>query len=213
MELLDFSIPHPSTISIIAPTGSGKSHLALEIIRRRKEVFSENIENVTFVYSEMQPSFYDLQATDPNVRFTDSLEDIEQIHGPHLVVVDDQQDTFSDKAKRDLITRFFIKLSHHRGISVILILQNAFVKALRDVNLNSQFLILFDFPRDRSTIKLIARQVCPGQTGFLSQAYNHAVANKEYGYLCMDFHPAHKKYKYWVRSNVFPSSDCVVYSE
>ena len=53
-------------------------------------------------------------------------------------------DTISKGWAKDLITRLFIKSSHHKGVSTIVVLQNAFENSLRTVNRNSQYLVMFD---------------------------------------------------------------------
>ena len=215
MDDMTFTLPHPCTISLCGPTGVGKTFLAFDIIKRRIELFSEPINSVTYVYSEFQPKFYELEASDSNVRFTNDVYEIDKIKsGPHLVILDDlQQDLVSDKQKRELVTNFFLRASHHRSISVVLLVQNPFAKGLRDVNLNTQCLILYDYLRDRSVMSHISRQICPGQTKFLQEAYIDAVIRSDFGYLVLTFHPQLKKYKYWVRSSLFPSPETVVYAE
>jgi len=145
--------------------------------------------------------------------FTNELTQLEDLcSDPCLVIIDDQMDVISKGKANDLVTRFFIKHSHHRGASVVLILQNAFKSGLREINLNTQYLVMFDQPRDRSTITSLARQICPGESKFLQDAYQKAVANKDYGYLFMDLHPRNKKCKYWLRSSVYPDENCEVFT-
>ena len=215
MDDISFILPHPSSIILAGPSSLGKSHLAFDIVKRRNELFSEPIEKVTYVYGEFQPQFYDLQSSDSNVKLTDDLFEIDQIKfGPHLIILDDiQTDLTTDKKKRELVTNVFVRGSHHRSISVVLILQNPFAAGLRDVAINSQVNCIWDFPRDRSIMSNYARQVCPGKTRFLQEAYNDAVSRSDYGYLVLLFHPQLKKDKYWVRSSLFPSSDTVAYAE
>ena len=78
---------------------------------------------------------------------------------------------------------------------MVLLVQNPFEKGLRDVNLNTQCLILYDYLRDRSIMSHIARQICPGKTKFLQEAYVDAVIRSEFGYLVLTFHPQLRKYK------------------
>ena len=215
MDDINFVLPHPSSIICAGPSSSGKSHLAFEIIKRRNELFSEPIEQVTYVYGEFQPKFYELSSSEDNIKFTNDLFEIDEIKsGPHLLILDDlQQDLVSDKKKRELVTNLFLRGSHHRSISVVLILQNPFVAGLRDVAVNSQVNIIWDFPRDRSIMTNYAKQVAPGKVRFLQQAYEDAVSRSDYGYLVLLFHPQLKKDKYWVRSSLFPTSDTVAYAE
>jgi len=200
-------------MSIVGPTGSGKTFFVADLIRKRQEIISTPIEKVIYVYSDFQPIFYKLQAEDPNILFTNRIQDIEELTtDPCLIILDDQMDTLGRGKDNDLVTRFFIKHSHHRGASVALILQNAFKPGLREININTQYLVMYDQPRDRSTIRTLARQICPGQAQFLQDAYQKAVQDRDYGYLFIDLHPRNKKYKYWLRSHVFPIEECEVYS-
>ena len=101
MDDISFTLPHPCTVTLCGPTGVGKTFLAFDMIKRRKELFSEPIEKVTYVYTEFQPKFFELEASDSNVQFTNDLYDIDKIKsGPHLVILDDvQQDLVSDKKR------------------------------------------------------------------------------------------------------------------
>ena len=66
--------------------------------------------------------------------------------------MDDEMDTISKGGANNLVTRLFIKSSHHKGVSTIVVLQNAFEKSLRAVNVNSQYLVMFDQASDCSVI-------------------------------------------------------------
>ena len=80
--------------------------------------------------------------------------------------------------------------------------------------INSQMTIAMDFPRDRSCITSLGRQICPSKCKFLHEAYDAAVRDRDYGYLVLDCHPKHKKYaKLWLRSHLFPSDECRVFIE
>ena len=213
MDLINFTIPHPATATICGSTGSGKTHLTLELIRRRREIFSEPLEKVVYICCDFQPAFYKLQAVDSDVRFTQNIKELETLTGPCLVIVDDFQDSLAKGELNELITKVYLKYSHHRNYSIVTLLQNPFSPGLRNVNINTQILILTDCPRDRSIIINISRQITPGRTQLLTQAYNAAVSNREFGYLVIDMSPRNKKFKYWLRSHLFPCGECQVYTE
>ena len=213
MDLIDFHLKHPFVKSVVGPTGSGKSYYIIDLIRNRRSIIDIPIEKVVYVYYDFQPMFYELQLEDPNIIFTNRLEDIETlVSDPCLLIIDDQMDTISKGWANDLVTRLFIKSSHHKGVSTIVVLQNAFEKSLRTVNVNSQYLVMFDQARDRSVITNLGKQICPGHVKFLQESYQKAVESREFGYLFMDFHPKNKRYKYWLRSNLYPTEDCEIYS-
>ena len=57
----------------------------------------------------------------------------------------------------------FTERSHHHNISVIFMTQNIFHpgRKARTISLNTQYMVLFDNPRDRKQIKTLAMQISP----------------------------------------------------
>ena len=79
----------------------------------------------------------------------------ENLFGHTVLVIDDLADEVDEK----LIGALFTKLSHHRSISVIFLLNNVFyrrLKTMRDISLNSHYLVLFKTARDQSSVATIA---------------------------------------------------------
>ena len=75
-----------------------------------------------------------------------------------IIVIDDMQTA----ALNDIfMANLFIRESHHRDISIILILKNLFQqgKYCRDIPLNTHYFILFKNSRDIQQIKLLGRQL------------------------------------------------------
>ena len=147
---------------------------------------------------------------EPSITFTNSLHNLKSIVEENsILVIDDQFQALNKAEDCQVIKDFYLVHSHHLRVSTIGIFQTAFHRSMREISLNSQLLILFDFIRDRTVIANIARQVCPGQTKFLQSAYDHCV-KKDWGYIVLDFHPKHKRYS-WVRSSLYPTDDCLVF--
>ena len=95
---------------------------------------------------------------------------------------------------------------------MIIMLQELFNKHLRQISLNAQYILLMDFPRDRSVARSLAKQVVPGCTQFLVDAYVKAVSSSEYGSLFLDLHQKNKRSAAWVRSQLLPSDSCRFYT-
>lgn len=207
---INFSLQHPFTFTIAGPTMSGKTFYVLDFLRRRDEIISEKIEKVVYVYTEAQAIFDNYAKEDPQIVFTTNIEDVDSLVVPKsLIIFDDKLLDFNDAKENKVIADWFIKGAHHRDCSVILILQNAYDKALRLCNINSVYLAFFNQIRDKSTIFNIAKQYCPGNTKFLLDAYNRATS-RPYRYLFFDFHQTQNNL-YRVRSNTFPDEDCEIY--
>ena len=103
--------------------------------------------------------------TIPNIVFIEGVPgDLETLINPsirNLVVIDDLMHELSNDQR---MTNLFTEGCHHRNLSVIFILQNIFHrgKELRDMSLNSHYLVVFKSPRDSSQVNHLARQMFPG---------------------------------------------------
>ena len=210
---MSFQLIHPFNCQILGPSSCGKTTLTIEILRRRREIISVPINKVIYIYSHFQPLFHELSASDPHIVFTNQIEDVDNlVENPCLVVCDDQMDSLGKSSKgNELLTRYFIRSGHHMGISWLLLLQNAFKQGLRDVNLNTHYIILFRNPRDMSIIMTLARQILAGETKFLTAAYKRAVDIKPFNHLFLDLHSRSPNPRFWCRSNIFPSEETEIY--
>lgn len=155
-------------------------------------------------YGEWQP----LYATIRGVEFVEGLPDVKTLNPTcrTLIVVDDLMAETDDR-----VTKLFTKGSHHRNISVIYIVQNLFNKNKenRTISLNSQYMVLFKNPRDASQINHLAKQMYPGHTKFMQEAFENATI-AAYGYLLVDLKqdtPEHMR----LRTNIFPGEVQYVY--
>ena len=76
------------------------------------------------------------------------------------------------------------------GVSVILILQNLYCqgKVMRNVHLNTEYVVLFRNPRDKSQFGHLARQVEPKHSKALVDAYEDATS-RPYSHLLVDLKP------------------------
>ena len=103
-------------MEIIGPSGCGKTRLITRIIRERKEIINRPLDKVLYIYSHHQPVYDELAASDPNIIFTNRLEDIEEhaSEGELLVIIDDWMDELVPRSEAlKLVTRYFVKSCHH----------------------------------------------------------------------------------------------------
>ena len=107
------------------------------------------------------------------------------------------------------IANLFSRESHHRNISVILILQNLFHqgKYCRDISLSTHYFILFKNPRDVQQIKLLGRQLDMQKK--LLDVYLDGTADP-FGYLLIDLSPGNKD-SYMLRTRIFPAEHTIIY--
>ena len=87
------------------------------------------------------------------------------------------------------LTNLFTKGSHHKNIDVTHIVYNLFEKKKnkqrRTLSLNSHYIVIFKNPRDMSQISYLARQMYPGNSKYMEEAYKDATT-APHGYLLLD---------------------------
>ena len=120
-------------------------------------------------------------------------------------------DLMQECGKDPQITKLFTQGSHHRNLSVIYIVQNLFhqSKESRTISLNCHYIVLFKNPRDRSQIVHLAKQMYPGQTKFMVEAYADATS-LPHSYLFIDLKP-HCPEEHRLRSCIFPGETSYAY--
>ena len=109
------------------------------------------------------------------------------------------------------VTRIFTKISHHRSMSVIQVVQNIFGKnkEQRTISLNSHYIVIFKNPRDKSQIINLGKQIYPGQNEFVREAFKSAT-DKPNSYILFDLRQETCD-QLRVRTNIFPGEVHTVY--
>ena len=197
---------HPFTCIVSGPSGCGKSSLVKSIIQH--DVIEPRPNNIVWLYAEDQPLYQSMT----NVEFIQGIpEDLEtrfqRRHNNVLILDDLMTQCHSDER----LTRLFSVGSHHKNLSIIFIIHNLFHygKEMRTVSLNSHYIILFKNPRDRLQISTLARQMYPGQSQFLVEAFQDAT-KEAYGYIIIDLKPTTAD-KLRIRTGILPTDRQLVY--
>ena len=197
---MDVRLKHPFTCTVAGPTGSGKSQFVFRLIKNADRLIDPPPENILYCYGEFQPSFAEL----PDVEFHEGLPNVERFDGRRrfLLIIDD----LMNEADQN-VCNFFTKLSHHRNVSVVFVSQNLFHRNrhVRTMNLNTHYLVLFKNPRDANQVATLARQMYPGKSKFVLEAFEDAT-KEPYGYLLIDLKPETDE-RYRIRTNVFPDDE------
>ena len=184
---------HPFTMMVAACTGGGKTWFVKDLLENREQWISPAPQRIIWIYGQWQPLYAEMQRIIPGMEFVKgipaNIED-EQFLNPairNLIVIDElMSEASNDKRICDLFT----KGSHHRNLSVICLVQNLYYqgKESRTMSLNSQYLVLFNNPRDQQQITVLARQMYPGQSEKFLSTYRMATS-KPFGYLLIDLKP------------------------
>ena len=111
----------------------------------------------------------------------------------------------------DRVADIFTKISHHRNLSVVYLTRNLFNKnkLTRTLNLNSHYIVLFMNARDANQVANLARQMYPGNSTFMIEAFKNATSSP-YGYLFMDLKQETDD-KLSLRTVIFPADLQYIY--
>lgn len=209
---MDVRLKHPFTCVIAGPTGCGKTQWVKKLLTQSETVVNKPPQNIIWCYGEYQPAYIEIQQTVGNVTFIEGIPDDLSQHINkelrNLIIIDDLM-TECEKDKR--VTHLFTKGSHHKNLSVILILQNLFQQGreCRTISLNTHYFALFKNPRDGSQITHLAKQMYPGNIKFVQESYRDATRSP-YGYLFVDLKPETPE-EIRLRTHIFPGETQYAY--
>ena len=199
----------PCTAIISGPTASGKSTFIFRMLHDLRHMFNTPIRKIFYFYGVWQKLFERNPALNvecikdvPNEQFLQELNSDDH----NLIIIDDLQ---SSALNNRFIANLFSRESHHKNLSIFLILQNLFHQGQysRDISLNTHYFILFKNPRDINQIKILGNQLGFGKK--LIQAYSDAT-NNPFSYILIDISP-HSNSSYILRTNIFPDEYATVY--
>ena len=116
-----------------------------------------------------------------------SLEASIKLSGPIAMVFDDMM---MQCASSELIAQAFTQKRHHQDLNVILFFQSLYCqgKVVRNVPLNTEYVVLFRNPRDKSQFGHLTRQLEPKHSKALVDAYVDAKP-RPYSHLLVDLKP------------------------
>ena len=143
---------HPATIMMCGPTGSGKTTVLIQLIKRG--MFDPLPKHIIVFHGEQQDIYKQFPAGTSFIKGW-SPELVENVPNDSLVIIDDLMSEVKDCPQ---LSKLYTKMSHHRNISVVWLTQNLFPrgKQCRDISLNSQYILLFRNPRDQAQVCFVA---------------------------------------------------------
>ena len=165
---------HSFPALVAGPTCCGKTQFVKRLLEAGENMIDGAPENIIWCYGMYQPAYDEMQRTIRNLTIIEGVpSDLESMINPsirNLVVLDDLMEELTNNNR---ITNTFTKGCHHRNLSVTFLLQNIFHrgKQLRDMSLNSHYLVLFKSPRDSSQVNHLAKQMFPGHTKYMQESF------------------------------------------
>jgi GTPase SAR1 family protein len=175
-------IHYPSNIIICGATNSGKTILALSLLRNSASIFQPPVHQRFYLYRHYQKSF---DAYRDSVQFILDLSELPQDHEPALLVIDDHMDSLTP----ELVHLF--TAGRHRNLSIIFLTQNLYYPdpKTRTINANSCHVVLLKSPRSGVQLQTLSRQYfSAARRGGLMKAFEDATRNR-FGYFWINLDP------------------------
>lgn len=204
---MDLTFQHPCTALVVGGTGAGKTFFMKKLIENREAMFNTAFEKIIFYYSEWQPLYEELKAVVDFRQELPILDDHPPGQGPKLLIIDDFMDEVKSHNKE--LLKFYIKGSSHRNLSIFFLSQCLFPDGMRQISLNSHYIVLFKTSRDLAQIRTFCLQVDPTQWRALLEAYEDAT-KAGHSHILFDFKPKQLDHLR-MRTLIFPGESTVVY--
>ena len=161
-------------------------------------------DRITWSYDVYQPIY----GTITGVNVVQGLPELDMLDPgeKHLIIIDDQMDDVDQR-----VSDLFTKYSHHKNLSVMLIVQNLFNKNKyhRTISLNTHYMVLFKNPRDQSQMRTLAQQMYPHNMKRFVEAYEFATS-RPHGYLLVDLKQTTPELLR-LRSRIFPGEEIDIF--
>ena len=205
----DLRLQAPFTMQVVGGTSSGKSFWTRRLLESAAQLIHPAPDRIIYAYGEWQEMFLEMKGVEFVQGLSENLVSRENLKGHTCLVIDD----LSDEVDEKLIGALFTKLSHHRNISVVFLLNNLYyrgLKNMRDISLNTHYLVLFRSARDQGSITTIARQMYGKNYKLLLAAYEDATSEK-FGYLMIDSKAATPN-EIRLRTKIFPGETSICYT-
>lgn len=151
-------------------------------------MFDKPIDEIIWCYAQENSLQSIKEHIDPKHKIKYVKGVPETFENPHnksiLIVIDDlMMENYGER-----ICSLFVHGSHHRGFSLIYIVQNLFASSryMRTISLNASYLVIFNSPRARSQFKFLARQLLPEHPSSLYNVYKEATEERPFSYFFID---------------------------
>lgn len=198
----------PFNLIVNGQTQSGKTTFCKALLRNWDRCTSGQLGHVLWMYGLAQPQLFNEigEIVSNEVSFVEGfniqcIKKMLEKNEPFTIFMDDlNREAFGNP----YFATLFDGIGHHSHCNIIVISQNLFDKSryFRHAMLNTKYLVLMSSMRDLGSVEILGRQVFPRQPGYISQAFENAMALKPYSHLLLDLSP-YQHVELRVRANMF----------
>jgi len=204
----DVRLLQPFRAVLVGSVGTGKTKLAHRIAAGYPEVTDKKFDFIYVIYSVFQEEYATLAdfcstlLLTSEIPSTEELEKLPLFNKNSLIIIDDREE-YNQTKWMARIANLFTVFSRHKNTSIIFTVHDIFLgsKAATVVMRNASYLIIFESVRDKSSVKVLGRQLIPEHPSFLSEAQKQATA-KKHGFLLIDLRSGLGDNKFKFRSTI-----------
>ena len=167
------------SIMVVGPSSCGKTVFVEKLLKERSRLFTPPYNPVVYCYSANQPTMFERMKKEQGIHFYEGILDTQLLDkwykktkGGILVLDDLMREGSDDHRVLDLLTRD----SHHRGINVIFMTQDMFLKGkhAKTISRNAHYIIAFKNPRDQLGVRILTQQAFPQEFKDVLNIYRDA---------------------------------------
>ena len=152
----------PSNIMIVSPSFSGKTSLAMALLKNKDHIFSDKVHGIVICYTIKQDIYETLNGNvilhEGVPSYDNFLEWRTKFKNNHFIcLLDDLLNEMLTKDNLSQTETIFTRLGHHFNMSVLTLSQNLFWKNMRLISLNVHYFFLLKFVRDKSQLQYFGR--------------------------------------------------------
>ena len=190
----EFAFRHKFSLLVVVPSQSGKTYFVQQILQNDHILYEEKKQRQVFwCYSQWQDKYDEMKRMlGFGISFvcgipelSDDPREIDTSYN-NLIILDD---LMIEAKESPIVTRLFTQ-GRHRNASIVLLLQNMFLKGKynMDISRNAQHIVLFRSPSDQKQIGIVGERIIDKHRDRFMTAYRE-VTQESYACILVDNKP------------------------
>lgn len=185
-KVFDSRIQTPCSILVTGQSQSGKTHFCLKLLENAERMMNPCPRHVFYFYGVETSATTKLKNKE-NITLVQGLPENgfdDYLLSNTLFIIDD---LLLESVENKHVTNLFTRESHHRNVTIVLILQDLFSygKQRKTFLRNSHYLCLFNNYLDKSSVYTIGQRIMPKRIRLFLSIFEKATQTP-YSYLFID---------------------------
>ena len=159
---IDVQLKDPFSMLMAGERGAGKTTFTKKLLKEENWLIHPTPQRVIWCYAKQQPNLLsDLKKILPAIEYVQDIPSemdsmFDRSVNNLMIFCNMMDEATQDKRISQLFTR-----GRHDNLSVIYLTQYLFDKTQREISVNSDYMVVFKNPRDKTQFTNLARQFMP----------------------------------------------------